>query len=269
MYCELNNIDIYYEDIGKGIPVIMIHGYCIDHRMMMGCMEPFFSKKSGWRRIYIDLPGMGKTKGGKWIADADTMLKVILEFIDKVIPDQKFLVAGYSYGGYLARGIVNKKAELVNGLFLLCPVIIANREKREVPIKTVLVQDMQLIAELTPTELQYFDMVIQTRENWNRFKNEVLPCFELADMDYLRKFKKNGYGFSFEIEDIEKKYDMPTVIATGRCDSVVGYKDAWRILNSYPKATFAVVDNAGHDLQIEQPKLFYELIDSWISSIEQ
>lgn len=34
----------------------------LDHRLMSGCMEPIFTKREGWRRIYIDLPGMGVTK---------------------------------------------------------------------------------------------------------------------------------------------------------------------------------------------------------------
>lgn len=55
-YCKVKNAHIYYEEIGKGKPIIMIHGFTPDHRLMSGCMEPIFQDNSDWRRIYLDLP---------------------------------------------------------------------------------------------------------------------------------------------------------------------------------------------------------------------
>lgn len=39
MECKVKNIPIYYEVIGQGKPIVMIHGYTPDHRLMKGCME--------------------------------------------------------------------------------------------------------------------------------------------------------------------------------------------------------------------------------------
>lgn len=61
-YCKVRQAEIYYEAFGEGKPVLMIHGFAPDHRLMRGCMEPIFTNRDGWRRIYIDLPGMGLTK---------------------------------------------------------------------------------------------------------------------------------------------------------------------------------------------------------------
>jgi len=61
MECKIKNISINYEIIGEGKPIIMLHGYYVDHRLMTGCMEPVLSSKEGFKRIYIDLPGMGKS----------------------------------------------------------------------------------------------------------------------------------------------------------------------------------------------------------------
>jgi pimeloyl-ACP methyl ester carboxylesterase len=54
-------------------------------------MEPIFENREGWLRIYPDLPGMGRTKGGNWITSTDQMLAVVLEFIEQVIPEQPLL----------------------------------------------------------------------------------------------------------------------------------------------------------------------------------
>ena len=36
----VKEIPIYYEILGSGMPVLMIHGWSVDHRLMKGCMEP-------------------------------------------------------------------------------------------------------------------------------------------------------------------------------------------------------------------------------------
>ncbi|MDR6724439.1 pimeloyl-ACP methyl ester carboxylesterase [Paenibacillus amylolyticus] len=50
-YCKVKHANIYYEEMGTGKPIIMIHGFSPDHRLMSGCMEPIFEKIPGWRRI--------------------------------------------------------------------------------------------------------------------------------------------------------------------------------------------------------------------------
>ena len=65
MIFTINDLNLYYEDIGSGTPVIIIHGFTLDHRSMKACMEPIFEAYEGWRRIYLDLPGHGKTKGSE------------------------------------------------------------------------------------------------------------------------------------------------------------------------------------------------------------
>jgi pimeloyl-ACP methyl ester carboxylesterase len=97
------DITIYYEARGEGRPLIMIHGMYVDHRGMMADMEPLFKHREGWKRIYLDLPGMGETTGKDWITTHDQMLNIVLDFIDSLIPGQRFVVAGTSYGAYLAR----------------------------------------------------------------------------------------------------------------------------------------------------------------------
>lgn len=48
----------------------------------------------------------------------------------------------------------------------------------------------------------------------------------------------------------------------------MGYLDAWQLLEKYPRATFAVLDMAGHNLQIEQPDIFEALVDNWLDRLE-
>jgi hypothetical protein len=49
---------------------------------------------------------MGKTPAADWITHQDHMLDVVGDFIDVVAPNERLVVAGSSYGAYLARGLV-------------------------------------------------------------------------------------------------------------------------------------------------------------------
>ncbi len=42
MEYTVKDVPIYYEIHGSGTPIVMIHGWSVDHRLMKGCMEPIF-----------------------------------------------------------------------------------------------------------------------------------------------------------------------------------------------------------------------------------
>lgn len=266
-YCKVANADIYYEDLGTGIPIIMIHGFSPDHRLMSACMEPIFSDRNGWRRIYIDLPGMGMTRDYDDIHNADEMLDAVLSLIESLIKDQTFLLIGESYGGYLARGILAKQKERVGGAAFICPVILPHHEDRIVPNHAVLHRDNGFLATLTEEEVTDFssNQVVLDEYNWCRYKNEVLAGCQIADDHFLAIIKKQ-YGFSFLIDQME--FEKPSIFLLGKQDSVVGYKDAFEILDKFPRGTFAVLDRAGHNLQIEQAQVFNSLISEWLDRVE-
>lgn len=271
MECQIKNLSVNYEIFGHGKPIIMLHGYSPDHRLMSGCMEPIFKNKDDFKRIYIDLPGMGKTKSADWIINADIMLDIVIDFIEKIIPSEDFLLAGESYGGYLARGVIYRMMHRVDGLLLICPVIIADSKKRNVPSHVVLEKNEELLSELNSNDAEEFNSmaVVQTKRIWERYKDEIQSGLKIADEKFLMNFKEKGYEFSFDVDKIDQKFNKSALILLGKQDSSVGYKDAWSILDNYPRATFAVLDKAGHNLQIEQEELFNSLINEWLERVYQ
>lgn len=269
MKCLIKGLSINYELRGEGKPVILLHGYNVDHRLMYGCMEPIFNEKEGYKRIYLDLPGMGQSESADWIRNSDTMLDIITEFIDEIIPQESFILAGESYGGILARGLVYRMAERIDGLFLLCPAILYKHENHNVPEHTVLSKDETLLQELDPKDAEGFAFmqVVQNRRVWERYKEEIIPGLALGNRFFLDNILNSEYVFSFDCDNLPEKFCKPTLFLMGRQDSCVGYKDAWNILDNYPRATFAVLDKAGHNLQIEQAELMNSLVIEWLDRI--
>jgi pimeloyl-ACP methyl ester carboxylesterase len=284
MEITVKDIPIYYEIAGEGTPLLAIHGWSPDHRLMKGCLEPVFEAADGtggpgrsYKRIYFDLPGMGRTPGPRWIDGSDRMLDVVLDVVDTLIPGERFLLAGESYGGYLARGLVAKRPEMIDGVLLICPLAApfsdteAGVDKGDVPDLAVVEPDPALLASLGPGERQRFVgiAVRQNRRVWERYREEILPALEIADYDFLETCLGLKRPYSFPIDDPACPFPGPSLILTGRQDSTTGYRDIWKVLDCYPRATFAVLDAAGHNLQIEQDALFTALVKEWLERVEK
>src|SRR5947209_7564054 len=150
MECNLGDIAIYYESYGTGRPIVMLPGRPSDHRVMQRFMEPHFAQRDGWLRLYPDLPGTGRTPAVDHLATHDAMLNAVLAFIDTVIPRQRFVLAGLSYGGYLARGVLYHRAASIDGLLLCAPQVKADPAQAQLPPRTPLVEDPRLAAGLGP-----------------------------------------------------------------------------------------------------------------------
>jgi pimeloyl-ACP methyl ester carboxylesterase len=273
MDCELEDITVHYEVFGEGTPIIMLHGWGLNHRSMLKDMEPLFEHRDGWKRLYLDLPGHGKTSGKEWITNQDKMLVVLLDFIDHVIPGQRFVVAGASAGAYLARGIVYRKTKLLDGLLLVVPAIVADDTKRRVPSHVTLVKDPALLANLEPDEVEVLNQlaVVQSRKWIDAWRAVAPAADELGDPDFRAKIRENpeNYTFTFDVDAISEPCTAPTLILTGRQDAFVGFRDAWEILENYPRATFVVLDRAGHGLYIEQEELHHALFNEWLDRVEE
>ncbi|MFW9976481.1 MAG: alpha/beta fold hydrolase [Candidatus Thorarchaeota archaeon] len=266
MIYQIDDLEMYYEVIGSGTPIVIIHGFTLDHRSMKECMEPIFNKRQAWQRIYLDLPGHGKTKGVEWIKNSDDMLHVLIDFIEATIPRERFLVAGLSYGGYLARGLIYKKMDLIDGLLLIVPRIVSHPLKRILPPRIVFEKDERFLSSLSTIEREGFEeiSVILNDRVFNRYSKEITPAVQVADNTFLQRLDNTKDSFSFDVDQLPAKFEKPTLFLLGRQDHIVGYEDAWNLIEQYPRATLVVLDKAGHGLQMEQVNLFEVLVENWL-----
>lgn len=263
-------MSIYHRIVGEGFPIVILHGWTLDHEVMFYALEPVFERRTGLKRIYIDLPGMGWSVPEESIQKSDDMLAAILKLVDEIIPNQPFVVCGYSYGALIARGIVHRRRGWVRGMLLFAPVVIADPDKRAVPEHQVLRRDLSLRSELPTEDALAFEssMVVQGERQYQRFRDEILTPSKRANASFLDRVRENGYGLSFDVDKSPDRFEHPVLIITGRQDDVVGYKDAWSMLDRYPRATFAALDMAGHNLQIERAELFEALVNDWLDRLE-
>jgi pimeloyl-ACP methyl ester carboxylesterase len=272
MECSLENITVHYEVFGEGRPIIVLPGWSMNVPLTVHDTEPCFQQRDGWKRIYIDPPGHGKTPGKDWITDQDQILEVILDCIDKLTTGQRFSLIGFSLGAYLARGVRLHRAEFIDGIAMIVPVIIAEDKKRTVPLYKVLVEDPTVSAELTAEEEELFGMsVVHSRKWLDRLRSfPQVPEYENGDSQFLGRIREQPekYAFSFDVDHVSEPFPGPALIITGRQDAMVGYRDAWKILENYPRATYVVLDRAGHFFE-ESADLVNVLINDWLDRVEE
>ncbi|MBR4557581.1 MAG: alpha/beta hydrolase [Clostridiales bacterium] len=253
---------IDYEIIGSGKPVLIIHGWGISKITMKAAFEPVFTTLEGYKRYYIDLPGMGESEHGD-VKNSDDILEILHGFATDVI-GEKFIIAGQSYAGLLTRGFVNKYSELIEKIILLVPCIIPGvRQGRVEPLKAV-ERDEEFLATLTKEEYDNFTMmnVVLTREVWERYSKSVQPALDIADWDFLNNVLEGS--FTFDPDDMAEPCMIPTLIITAKQDTEVGYKDQFDLMKIYPNSSYCAFERAGHNLQIEQPELFENTVRTWL-----
>ncbi|MGI8881509.1 MAG: alpha/beta fold hydrolase [Jatrophihabitans sp.] len=255
MELRINEVLIHYVEHGDGVPLVALHGAGVDHREIEAVIEAD-ALPSGYRRIYPDLPGMGRsTTGG--LRCNDDVVALLCDFVDH-LQAGPVLLFGHSYGAYLARGVAAQRPDLVLGLMLLCPVA---ERSQNVPDQEVIRQDAEAYDELEPEQRQGFDeyFVVRTPATARRYRDHVVASMSLVDETALGRIFAE-----WTVHIGSSLFSAPTLIAAGRRDSIVGYTDAMELLERYPCATFAVVEGAGHALMHERPEIFASLLHEWL-----
>lgn len=243
MKIQIDEISFHYEIFGQGKPLVILHGLAGNTSTMTTVFEPIFEGNSKIQRIYVDLPGMGESRAPLEFAYSERILSALTDFIQQVV-NQPFLLAGYSYGGYLARALSMSSVLDTLGLFLLAPMVLPDHTARHLP------------------QAKWFE---ETSLFENSLK-EYDKCYKPVDKAFLSQLEAH-YSLDWEILKAHE-YKNPTLILLGKQDNIVGFEDQLILLRDYPRATFAILDFAGHNLQNEQREILATLFENWLERCE-
>ena len=251
--------------IGEGHPVLILHGSTLDHRHMMETLEPVFETTSGWKRVYVDMPGHGKSPPQDDIGSQDDLLAAVMSFADDVLPEGKFALIGESRGSYISSGVVHLVPDRVSGAVLIVPGGSPTADPARLPEHAVMEPDQTILSELSDDEIDYFEnfMVVQRRDIVEKRRRCKVPAKRLWSADQESRVGAK-FDFSFHARGETRVFDGPSLIIAGRQDSISGYLDAIDLLAEYTRATLAVLDASGHALAWERPEVFNSLVSDWL-----
>ena len=178
---------LHFTEHGAGLPIVNLHGWPAEHGQMMAMMEPLFASRPGWRRIYVDLPGMGLSPGPDWLVSHDQMLEAVSDFIGAVVGDQRVVLAGHSYGAALARGLMAQDGSRVGAAFLLSP------GRSEDPLEeagppTVFSESQEFLDALTEQEREFAGLFrVHSLNVLDTVRRQAMPGVIAADHEFLAR----------------------------------------------------------------------------------
>ncbi|HEY7048380.1 MAG TPA: alpha/beta hydrolase [Jatrophihabitantaceae bacterium] len=247
---------------GEGRPIVLLPWFGLDGAVTAMAFEPAFADRAGWRRIYLDLPGTGDSP--PVAANSDAVLDALAETVHELVGGAPCLLAGCSYGGYLAAGLVRRRSTQIAGLLLVCAGVKIRPAERN-------------LSRLVPSSPQpgWLDGVPQ---RWHEHFQHAVGAQTAAvarrvvdavegnaptDDDFLGRLRAKGYRLSDE--GAPYVFPEPTMLVAGTQDRVAGYLDLFDALGSYSKGEYHALSDAGHYLPFEQPQRFAALVRDWLS----
>ncbi len=118
---------ISYRVVGKGKPVILIHGFGEDGDIWNKQVEFL---KDNFQFIIPDLPGSGKSELVK-DADIETYSEIIKEIITREVQSEEAVMLGHSLGGYITLAFAEKYPHMLSSFGLIHSTAFADSEEKK------------------------------------------------------------------------------------------------------------------------------------------
>ena len=247
---------------GPGLPVVALPMLGMSRVATSTAFAPAFAGRTGLREVYLDLPGHGDSPG-VGPAHSQSVLDAVCQWIQSHL-DGPVLLAGSSYGGYLATGIARQHPDLVRGLLLVCPGVRTGPADRDLPTEEPPAAEPGWL-DAAPAGLHaHLDRALgrRTRQVVTTVL-EALTAGGPGDEEYQDALT-DGPGYALPDQEDEFAFDGPVTVVVGRNDRIVGYRDQFQILRHFPRATYTLLDRAGHYLPYEQPGLLRAMAQDWL-----
>jgi pimeloyl-ACP methyl ester carboxylesterase len=193
------------------------------------------------------------------------VLDEVSAFVGARLPGQPALLAGWSYGGYIAMAMGRRNPASVAGLLLITTGTRIRPQDRELPEQAITPPADGWLAGVPQNLRAHLTAALghRTAPVAARVAGLLLAA-QPGEQEYQRRLRAHGY--QLPDEDSPATYDGPVSMITGRQDRIAGYASQFRSLAAYPRASFAVVADAGHYLPFEQPGEFASLVAGWLGS---
>jgi 3-oxoadipate enol-lactonase len=239
----VNGIEIAYERHGHGIPLVLIHGYPLDHSIW----EPVVPLlENGFDLLLPDLRGFGESAASRTPYQLTDLAADIAALLDQ-LKIRKAAIAGHSMGGYVALAFACAYPERVLGLGLVDSQTIADAPERKAGryqmAERVEANGVGEVADSMPAVLTA-DAALQSR-----LKQLILYQSPVGVAGALRAMAGRPDSTSFL-----PGFNFPVVIIHGLADKIVPLERAREVLTAVKKGHLTEIEGAGHMPMMETPQ---------------
>jgi len=235
-YLTIKNTKLYYEEYGKGTPLLLIHGgfgSIADYENII----PKLSEK--YRVIVADAPGLGRSEYPTNKLSYKLLAEYQSELIDKLKLDSLY-VLGWSDGAVTGLVLTKNRPDKVRKLIISGANYKANAVKDIAEIKKWTNPDW--IEKHWPKWVENYLKKAPSKD-WRRYINETSQMW----------FEEQYFPKS-DLENIK----TPTLIVYGDNDMYT-IEHGLEIRNAIKNSQFCVIPNCSHDVFIEKPELINQI----------
>ena len=232
---DVNGIRLAYDRRGKGSPLVLLHGYPLDHRLwddVVPLLENQFDL------VLPDLRGFGESTTVDSFYTMEDMASDIAGLLD-YLGIQKTAIAGHSMGGYVALAFARLYPQRVTGLGLVSSQVLADTPaKREDRFKTA-----AEVAENGPASI--VEAMTPKFTNDPRLQEFARSSMELQQpAAYIGTLK--AMGERVDSTPLLESINYPVVIVHGDSDSLVPIDRAREVKAALPNSYLVEISGAGH-----------------------
>jgi pimeloyl-ACP methyl ester carboxylesterase len=249
----LSTVELAFLDRGSGPPVLLIHGFPLDHTMWSAQIDALTGKH---RVIAPDLRGFGESTLG----DADPRAGIsmeryaddLTELLDALQIDEPIVLAGFSMGGYIAWQFVRKHAARLRAL-VQCDTRAAadTEEARTGRLKMadhVAEWGSGRVAEMMGPKL----LAASTFESKPEVVVAVRRVVEQTSPASIAAAQR-GMAARPDMTSFLPQINVPALVVVGSHDVISPPQEMKTIAAAIPSAEFVEIPNAGHMTTMENP----------------
>ena len=248
--------DIYVDDIGKGFPFVLVHGY-LGSSEMWSFQKEFFSKSC--RVITPALPGFGESHEVKSLDSIYKMAKIIINVLDQKKID-KFNLIGHSMGGMIVQEITKLIGDRVNKL-----ICFATGSIGDIPGRFETMDETREKLRREGAQMSFSRVPIKWFVKGDEDKNYFLcenavKNVSLQTADNALLAMKNWSGI-----DNLKNIKNETLIIWGDKDTSYNFDQVNTLNKNIKNSRLEIFKNCAHNVHLEQPDQFNNLVKEFIS----
>ncbi|MEL7670913.1 alpha/beta hydrolase [Methanobacterium sp.] len=249
-------MSLYIKETGKNNDetIVFLHGDGIAGWMWDEQLKAF----GDYHCIIPDLPGHGKSAEVKSFS-VQSAADMVIDIIKNKAKNGRAHLVGLSLGAQIVVQILNTAPEVVNHA-LISGAIVRNSR----PTESFLELLDNLIALYLPDKNKTIRIMSYVR-SYNIPKNlrskfkESTYVIEPYSLDKILR-----ETILFKMPDNLEHADVPVLVMTGEKDYRIVNESALNLLNVLPNSKGAMALKVGHLWNIENPKLFNNVLRSWL-----
>ncbi len=247
---------IYYQESGKGFPVLLLHGFCETHEIWKQLINPLSGE---YRVIAVDLPGFGMSKPLPTPHSIQDVADSVLAFISKDLKVEKCIVLGHSLGGYVALAMVDKHPHLFKAFGLVHSTAYADSEERKVSRNKVIefVKSHGVETFVRSFIPQLFHDQHNPHLAWTVELAISTPLETL--ISYTKAMRDRP-----DRSTVLKNFSGPVLLIAGKEDTVIPMATLSEQARSLKAPFFKLLDGVGHMGMLENEENTLQAIDKFL-----